>query len=69
MNRCNKAKKSLEKTGLEIMATSVLWGWVTNDLRTTSILSTAWDLTKNQVKNDKETQKNIGTFISCHFGF
>ena len=68
MKCCKKATESLKETGLEIIVSSVVSGYFTNDLRISSIMNTIWDLTKYVVQNDKETQKNIGTFISCHLG-
>ena len=63
---CKKAERELKETGFEILTTSVIYGWIINDLRTTSILNTALDLTKNTIKTDEKTQKNIGTFLFCN---
>ena len=65
MKSCKKAKESLKETGLEILATAMTYGWMTNDLSIRSIANTSWNLAKYRVKNDKEVQRNIGTYISC----
>ncbi|TLX83609.1 MAG: hypothetical protein E6L00_00510 [Thaumarchaeota archaeon] len=65
---CKKAERELKEAGLGIVATSVIWGWVTNDLHANSVVNTIFDLTKSTIMNDKQTQKNIGTFVACHLG-
>ena len=65
MKECKRAEQSLKDTAKGVVLVSLLWGLVTNDLRISSISNTALQTSKYLLKNDKEVQRNAGTFIGC----
>ena len=68
MKECKRAEQSIKDTIKAVSLVSFLYGWVTHDLRPVSILGTSLQISKYLLKNDKETQRNVGSFIACKLG-
>ena len=66
---CKKAEQSIKEKIVAVGITSLIYGWVTNDLRSSSLLNTFWQISKYLLKNDKETQREFGIVIACKLGF
>ena len=68
MKECKKVEQSIKDTIKVVGLVSFLHGWVTNDLRPSSLLNTFLQISNYLLKNDKQTQRNVGNFIACKLG-
>ena len=65
---CKKAEQSIKEKIVAVGITSLIYGWVTNDLRSSSLLNTFWRISKYLLKNDSETQREVGIIIAYKLG-